>query len=193
MERIFLSASVPDPKRDPKYFETADVLAIREAVRALATLLLPRHLLVWGGHPAITPMIRVIAESLGASVQEHVLLYQSEFFRHMAPPDNDAFAHVVWVPPVEGNRDLSLERMREAMLHSGPFRAGVFIGGMEGVEDELEMFQRLCPQARVLPVASTGGAALEIYRRAPGRYPRALLEEYAYATVFRRLLELPLE
>src|SRR6185436_3776974 len=33
---VFLSASVPDPKRHPKYYERADVTAIREAVVALA-------------------------------------------------------------------------------------------------------------------------------------------------------------
>jgi hypothetical protein len=58
---VFLSASVPDPKRDPKYYRTADVTAIRDAVRALVTIVLPKARLVWGGHPAITPPVRVIA------------------------------------------------------------------------------------------------------------------------------------
>lgn len=189
-DRIFLSASVPDPTRHRRFFDTADVIAIRDAVRALATVALPQSLLVWGGHPAITPLIRLVADSLGVQVQEHVWLYQSEFFREIAPSDNDAFAHVVWTEAVDGSRDLSLARMRQEMLR-GPFRAGVFIGGMEGVLDEFEMFRQGHPEARLLPVASTGAAAREIYDENPGRYPQDLLREYAYVALFRRLLEIP--
>jgi hypothetical protein len=38
---VFLSASVPLPNRHPRFFETADVLGIREAVKALADVVLP--------------------------------------------------------------------------------------------------------------------------------------------------------
>jgi hypothetical protein len=188
-KRFFLSASVPDPKRDPKYFDTADHIAIRDAVRALAMLVLPEHFLVWGGHPAITPMIRVIAQSLEASLQNHVWLYQSDFFRDQAPPDNKAFEHVVWTPRVDGDRQRSLEVMREKML-SEPFDAGVFIGGMEGVEEEFDLFRKYQPGAKAFPVASTGGAALHLFNRQPESYPRALLDEQSYLLLFRRLLGL---
>jgi SLOG cluster3 family len=58
--RIFLSASVPLPSRNPLYFDTADVIAIRDAVRALTMVVVEQHVqLVFGGHPAITPMIRL--------------------------------------------------------------------------------------------------------------------------------------
>lgn len=62
---VFLSASVPLPSRHHRYFETADVIAIRESVRALATAVLPVGRLTTGGHPAITPVIRKVAESMG--------------------------------------------------------------------------------------------------------------------------------
>jgi hypothetical protein len=189
--RIFLSVSLPDPQRDPKYCETSDHVAIRDAVRALAMLVLPRHLLVWGGHPAITPMIRVIAESLEIPLQDHVWLYQSDFFRDQAPPDNKAFEHVVWTPRVDGDRQRSLEVMRHAMLTSGPFDAGVFIGGMEGVEEEFDLFREHQPDARIFPVASTGGAALHLFNRQPESFPKELLDEQSYLLLFRRLLDLP--
>jgi hypothetical protein len=189
-KRIFLSASVPDPRRHRRYFETADLVAIREAVRALAMLLLPKHLLVWGGHPSITPMIRVIAESLEVLLQDHVWLYQSEFFRSQAPPDNKAFEHIVWTRPVVGDRQRSLEEMRREMLSSKPFDAGIFIGGMEGVEEEFDLFRRYQPGVSVFPVASTGGAALHLFNRQPASYPRALLDEQSYLLLFRRLLGL---
>ena len=60
MNYIFLSASIPVKDRNPKYFTTVDVLAIREAIRALVTVVLPKTILVWGGHPAIIPIIRTV-------------------------------------------------------------------------------------------------------------------------------------
>jgi hypothetical protein len=48
--------SVPLPSRNPVYFETADVIA----VRALTMVVVEQQIqLVFGGHPAITPMIRL--------------------------------------------------------------------------------------------------------------------------------------
>ena len=188
-ERIFLSASIPDPRRDPRFIGTADVTAIRDAVRALATVVLPEHLLVWGGHPAITPMVRLIADSLGVRVQDHVWLYQSEFFRNVAPQDNKAFAHIEWAPEIDGDREKSLEEMRRRML-GGRFKAGVFIGGMEGVLQEFELFEKLQPEAPAYPIASTGAAARFLYERDPEKYPRVLVDEYAYVSMFRKLLDL---
>ena len=46
LKNIFLSASIPLEERNPKYFETADIIAIRDAVIALTTIVLPRHKLV---------------------------------------------------------------------------------------------------------------------------------------------------
>lgn len=40
VKNIFLSASVPLEERDPKYFKTADVIAIRDSVIALASAVL---------------------------------------------------------------------------------------------------------------------------------------------------------
>lgn len=58
--RVFLSASVPLPSRNRAYFDTADVIAIRDAIRALTMVIIEEDIqLVFGGHPAITPMIRL--------------------------------------------------------------------------------------------------------------------------------------
>src|SRR6185295_1814556 len=75
---VFLSASVPDPERNGKYFETADNIAIRDAVTALVELVLPVTRLYFGGHPAITPMVRVSAHRLG--LLENVRNYQSTWY-----------------------------------------------------------------------------------------------------------------
>ena len=51
--------------------------------------------------------------------------------------------------------------MRIEML-SQNFEAGVFIGGMEGIADEHKLFANLHPNAKVIAVASPGGAAQQL-------------------------------
>src|SRR4051794_32326260 len=126
MRHFFLSGSIPDPRRDPRYIETADLIAIRESVAALAAVIFKRGKLVFGGHPAISPLVLVVARSLKA--EEHVRIYQSEFFRQQIPPESSAFADFVWTPRVDNNRDASLELMRARMIADGPFEAAFFIG-----------------------------------------------------------------
>ena len=79
--RIFLSASVPLPSRNRIYFHTADVIAIRDAIRALVMVIIEQEAqLVFGGHPAITPMIRLQIAQTGAPVGERVVMFQSRYF-----------------------------------------------------------------------------------------------------------------
>ena len=131
MKKIFLSASVPKPDRPEKYHKTADVIAIRDAVKALATVVIPKAELVWGGHPAITPLIREILERMNTNVQHHVTIYQSGFFQGHFPKDNQAFEHIVITEPKEDKAE-SLKEMRARMIGGNKFAAGIFIGGMEG-------------------------------------------------------------
>ena len=94
---IFLSASVPDPRRSPKYFSTADPIAIGAAVSALVYVTLGRRLLVWGGHPAITPMIWAAAEDMGVDYAAWVHLYQSRLFQDEFPAENARFQNVTYI------------------------------------------------------------------------------------------------
>lgn len=191
MRAIFLSASIPDPARHQRYHATMDVVAIRDAVRALATVVLPHATLFWGGHPSITPLIRVVAESVGVTDAARVRLFQSAWFSNVLPADNAAFESYELTPARETLQD-SVALMRERMLGAADFEAAVFIGGMEGVEDEFAMFRVRHPAAEVLPVASTGAAAGIVYRRERARLqlPPSLLTDYAYPSMFRRLLKL---
>ena len=157
---VFLSAGVPDPVRGPEYARTADTVAITAAVGALLHVILGRRRLVWGGHPAITPMVHVVAERYGVDYGSWVTLYQSRFFQDEFPEDNARFRNVVEVDAVEGGREPSLAEMRRRMFADREFEAAVFIGGMGGILDEYDLFSRLQPRARVVPLASTGGAAL---------------------------------
>ena len=89
-KNIFLSASVPLEERDPKYFESADVIAIRDAVIALASAVLanPSYHMIWGGHPSITPLITLVLDRYGLKMSDRVTLYQSREFERFFPPEN---------------------------------------------------------------------------------------------------------
>lgn len=158
MKNIFLSASIPAPTEHP-YSETADPLLIHSAVRSLCILAFGHKKIIWGGHPAITPMMWAACENLGLSYAKTVHLYQSKFFSEEDyPEENEQFQNVTYVD-AGPDRETSLRKMRYKMLASHRFEAGVFIGGMQGVVDEFRMFTELHPKATVILFPSTGGAA----------------------------------
>lgn len=184
---IFLSASIPYQERDEKYFATADIVAIRDAVRALATVTIPKTTLVWGGHPAITPLIRYVLNRMNTNLKDHVTLYQSNFFRKFFPEDNFAFENIVVVKE-NIDRETSLIDMRNEMIRGNNFKAGIFIGGMEGVEEEYHIFNEAHPNALMLPIASTGAAAKIIYDNLNPKPSTRLENDYAYMALFKSLL-----
>ncbi|MGB8290329.1 hypothetical protein ELI13_37870 [Rhizobium ruizarguesonis] len=188
-EAIFLSAGVPDPRRGPEFAATADTVAINAAVSALAYVALGRRRLVWGGHPAITPMILVMSEGMGVDYAEWVTLYQSEFFQDEFPEDNERFRNVVLTEKLEHDRDASLQLMRERMFKENDFAAAVFIGGMGGIVTEYEMFSKLQPSAKVLPVTSTGGAALDVAAKL-SNLPPDFQDQRDYVALFHEHLNI---
>ncbi|MBN9519839.1 hypothetical protein J0H58_15160 [bacterium] len=168
-------------------------------------VVLPDRPLVFGGHPAITPLVWEIASRLG--LVDRVFIYQSEHFRSRIPPEAVFFDKLVWTRDVGGPADRSIAHMRDLMIvrrtdETGTMRipeftAGVFISGMNGVEDEWDLFRLHYPTVPVFPVASTEGAARLITRtparmaNAPGLDPptvTALEQDLAYRRLFRRLL-----
>jgi len=189
LNNIFLSASIPIKERHPKYFDTADVIAIRDAVISLTTTVLDKHRLIWGGHPSITPLIYNVMENmtllklreqpdwnflskdlqdkkleseLKSEIQRHVHLYQSEFFKDVFPPDNKNFENITFTEKV-GDVHSSIQQMRKRLFSENKFSAAVFIGGMDGIEVEYNMFSEYHPKALILPIASTGGATKIVY------------------------------
>src|SRR3954471_14302168 len=107
-DAIFLSAGIPDPLRGPQYAITAEPVAICAAVSALVHVTLGRRPLVWGGHPAITPMVWAVAENLGINYGKWVKLYQTRFFEDEFPEDNQRFENVTYTDDVEHDRNKSL-------------------------------------------------------------------------------------
>ena len=186
-DAIFLSAGVPDPKREPGYAKTADSVAITAAVSALVHVTLGRRLLVWGGQPAITPMIWVIAEGLGIEYGDWVKLYQSKHFKDEYPEDNQRFQNVTYTDDVEHDREQSLRLMRERMFSDFNFTAAIFIGGMGGIVQEFDLLQQLQPNVAPLPVISTGGAVLDVAQRMVS-VPSDLRDDLDYVALFHRHL-----
>ena len=190
VDAIFLSASVPDPKRGPDYAATSDSVAITSAVSALVHVTLGRRVLVWGGHPAITPMIWHVAENIGVDYGSWVRLYQSKHFSDQLPEDNERFRNVTYTEEIESDRNKSLLSMRMQMLSDYRFTAAVFIGGMGGIFEEFDILRRLQPDAVVVPVVSTGGAVIELAKRLTHVSPD-LIDDFDYVAVFHRHLDIP--
>lgn len=182
LKEIFLSASIPYVNRDKKYYETADVIAIRDAVRALATIVIPKARIIWGGHPAITPLIKEIMERMDSDINDHVTLYQSDFFSDKFPKENHYFEDII-ITHIKKNREESLLEMRKMMLEGKNFVAAIFIGGMEGVIDEYNLFKEFYPKTPTFPIASTGAAAKIIYDEFDYKEQR-LVTDYSYSSLF---------
>ena len=187
---VFLSASVPNRKPFVDYF---DAIAIREAVLSLVAVTVRERELVFGGHPAISPLVEHAARSLGAMDRVHI--YQSKFFENIIPEVAKEFPNLHWTESVgEGKQGLSpsLELMRTEMIGSRDFCAAVFIGGMEGLFDELRLFKQIHSGRLIIPVASTGGAARDILAQGEGpteaEVIAALKEENRYRRLFIDLL-----
>ncbi|SIS63910.1 hypothetical protein [Chryseobacterium gambrini] len=217
MKNIFLSASIPLPERHPKYYDSADIIAIRDAVIALATIALGKHRIIWGGHPSITPLIYYVIEriiqnrldeketykildsdnqketlfkELKEEIFEHVKIYQSLFFKDKFPEDNEKFENIKFTEN-KGDIHSSVQFMREEMLHKNEFAAAVFIGGMDGIEVEYKMFIEKHPEALVIPVASTGAATKIVYDNLPNDSEiknERFLKDYGYMSLFQKYL-----
>ena len=204
MNPVFLSASVPYDKPDvpgnDAYVKKADPVAIRDAVIALLEVVLPRTELYFGGHPAITPMVRRVAER--RKLLDRVKNYQSAWFLEEFPADNDYFPHLIVTRRGDSLTD-SLRIMRNRMLRmlapgdaddhppKRPFSAAFFIGGMKGIKDELGLFREIHGDAPpCFPIASTGGASRDLLDDAPGPWRGPLLSDSNYVPLFRSLLNI---
>ena len=186
LKNIFLSASIPLPERHPIYYETADVIAIRDSVIALASTVLPKHRLIWGGHPSITPLVNYVMQKQKYNIQEHIKIYQSLWFKDKFPEDNNEFENIIYTEKM-ADISSSIRLLRNRMLSENSFDAAVFIGGMDGIEDEYRMFMEYHPQAIIIPLASTGAASKLLFNNLINKNER-FMTDYAYSSIFQEFL-----
>lgn len=210
---VFLSASFPSRERSPIFFESADPDEITQAIVATCRAVFSAHgRLVFGGHPSVTPLVMMVAEEyLPESIEERlklreeqmtpVIAYQSESFRNVLPESTRnleiwGLGDLKWVDAkrgtprftsagtlIHGSADPALQFMRERMLDETKPIAGVFIGGMEGIYDEADLFRRICDEWPLYFVGAPGGAARDLAKRGSLEFtPRSGLSSHELAT-----------
>lgn len=85
-----------------------------------------------------------------------------------------------------GDKIASLGPMRTRMLSGSVFEAAVFIGGMRGILTEYELVKSLAPRAAIIPIASTGGASVDVADRE--NVPRAMRAQLDYVSLLHEHL-----
>ena len=183
---IFLSASVP--QLDREFFGTENAYAIKEAVISFVIVCAEKKLpFYFGGHPAITPLVWNVAKNYYGDKEPAIKIYQSRYFGDRIPDEVKNFKDVHMIDAVDGNMRQSVDRMREVMFEENLTDCAVFIGGMDGVVTEARMIKDRYPNARLIPLYGTGGAAQAIYQEFQIDDDR-LKENYAFYELFKELL-----
>lgn len=186
MMNIFLSSSIPYPGRNELYLRTANVIAIKSSVKALTQVFIPYSNIVFGSHPAITPVLANMMRYMPREHHGRIKPYVSKKFKAVFPPEMKQFIDVVYTENIDDEILPSLKLMRQRMIEETKFDAAFFIGGMEGIEIEYDLFRKSHPNAKTFPIASTGGASLELYNKL--EYQRDdLLRERTYPKLFAKI------
>jgi len=184
---IFLSASIPVLGRE--FHGTEDVIAIREAIMAFTKVCMDDKIpFYFGGHPAITPLVWEVAKDYAPNdFKEFIRIYQSAYFIDKTPKEVSFFENIVWTDKKD-DIPSSVTFMRNQMFSENKTTVAVFIGGMKGVLDECDMIKEYNPDVKILPIATTGAASRELYKRLNINNPD-LEDNYSYVSVFRRYLK----
>jgi hypothetical protein len=194
---IFLSASIPDPAR---WDGPSDALAITDAVVSLARVFLTAGArIVTAAHPTIAPLLLYVAAELPEESPRRIVTYQSELFEDVLPAATQRFRDeeigtFVWTEaapgdtPEPGEREASLQIMRERMLGDTQPAAAAFVGGMQGIPDEFLLFTERFPHAPVYPVGSPGGAARVLAAGVDSPIRDELLTSKLYPVLWRSVL-----
>jgi len=196
--RVFLSASFPSGKAGEPY-EPYDVAAIADAATAVVRAVLRAGgRIVFGAHPAISPLVLQVAAELGR--REVVDVYQSRFFEGVIPAETTrliqlgyAVPHWTKTVPGEHERDAkpSLNVMRTEMLVVAKAPdAAVFIGGMDGIKREYDLLDKRPDPVPLLPVKAPGGEARNLQRSGDAVAERLspLLESPHYPELARQIV-----
>jgi hypothetical protein len=164
--------------------------------------------LVFGGHPAISPMVLEIARNYIPGADEvRILVFQSEHFKTRltdAARDLARWRHgaMLLTRDEGGQRVPSLTRMRRTMFGCPGLVAGVYIGGMSGVVEESRAFVDAAAAGaasrRRYAIAATGGAAKFLLeqdvrghsgRGTDAELTRALADPGSYTALMTRIFD----
>ena len=194
---LFLSASIPDPQRWAGEF---DALEITDAVVSLArTFLTAGWRLVTAAHPTIAPLLLYVAAEMPGTKDGGVVIYQSDLFDDVLPTatrrfEADGVGPVIWTAaadgdaPVPGKWDASLEVMRRQMFSETDPAAAVFIGGMEGISHEFQLFSQMMDGRATYPIGRPGGEARALAAASTSGLRDLLIGGEVYPTLWRAVL-----
>lgn len=195
---VFLSASIPDPNAWTGTFSAPD---ITDAVVAFARVFLTAGVrLVSAAHPTIAPLLLYVAAEIEPRQTERVVIYQSQLFEDVLPPvtrrfEADEIGQIIWTEARDGNPRVretwgpSLDLMRRRMLNETEPRAAVFIGGMDGIQTEYELFQELFPDRPTYAVGAPGGEARRISQQLDSPLGSRLANDDIYPALWSSVLQ----
>jgi hypothetical protein len=188
---VFLSASFPSDDERGRRFP-ADPGLISDAVAAVSTAILRSGgRLVSGGHPTITPLLLFSCRE--NDWRDRIEIYQSEMYRNVIPAETWRIAGegyaALHFTQASGDDSADRTTMRRQMLDETHPRCAVFIGGMEGIEEEWRLAkERAIP---CLPVPAAGGAAATLGQPDLGdAASHALLKSFTFPLVGREIVRL---
>ena len=163
--KVFLSSSIPEDLEG--HFRAQDHFSLLTSL--VGRILQSGGLVVFGGHPSITPLVHSVGRHAKAG---GILLYQSENFRGLVGPEvNDSaiFHAVEWIPQQQ-DVGASLLDMRQRMARqadAATFAGGrnkKFFGPKPGIRQEYEVFLQEHAHGPVYLVGMLGGAARDLIR-----------------------------
>jgi hypothetical protein len=190
-KHVFLSASFPSGDRG-RSFEPYDSGAIAAAVTSVVRAVFSAGgCLVFGGHPTITPLVLFVASE--HQRQHSVDVFQSRWFEAIVPPETKRLVDLGWGElhwvDARDDRESSLRLMRETMFSETNPAAGVFVGGMEGIEAEWDLFEDLAPGRPRFALRAPGGGAAGLVLDSRDEALQALLASEHYPAVAYRIVD----
>ena len=163
-QHLLISASFPSGERGER-FQPCDAAAVADAVAAVVRVTFAMDgSVVIGGQPTITPLVLMIGSEFG--LKQRVDIFRSKWFEDKITPEtwmliDSGLGRLHWTRRCETLGE-SLALMRKEMLQSRPLSAAVFVGGMEGMNDEYELCAEVLPHVPKIPLAGPGGAAARL-------------------------------
>lgn len=195
---VFLSASIPNPDTWAGAFSAPE---ITDAVVAFARVFLTAGVrLVSAAHPTIAPLLLYVAAEIEPRQTERVVIYQSQLFEDVLPTatrrfEAEGIGQIIWTEARGGDARVratwgpSLDLMRRQMLDQTDPRAAVFIGGMEGIDTEYELFREVFPDRPTYAVGYPGGEARRLSEQLDSPLRNRLANDDIYPALWYSVLE----